>query len=59
MNAIRLILLVLAFLLFMLSTFGIGGAPEIGTPRRVNLLCAGLACWVLAELIPILTHLGS
>ena len=42
---IGLILLVAAFVLFVLSALGI---PR---PPRFNLLAAGLACWVLATLI--------
>ena len=38
------ILLVVAFVLFLVSAFGV--------TARVNLLALGLACWVLAELIP-------
>ncbi len=41
---IETILLVAAFILFVLAAFGVGG--------RINLVAAGLACWVLAELLP-------
>ncbi len=41
---IELILLIAAFILFVLAAFGVGG--------RFNLVAAGLACWVLAALIP-------
>jgi hypothetical protein len=41
---ISLILLVFAFVLFLLSAFGVG-AP------RFNLLAGGLACWVLSILL--------
>lgn len=36
------ILLVFAFVLFVLATFGVGG--------RFNLIAAGLACWVASLL---------
>ena len=39
-----LILLIAAFILFVLAAFGVGG--------RFNLVAAGLACWVLAVLLP-------
>lgn len=39
-----LILLIAAFILFLLATFGVGS--------RFNLVAAGLACWVLAVLLP-------
>jgi len=39
------ILLVAAFVLFLLSAIG------IPSPPRFNLMAAGLACWALAELI--------
>jgi hypothetical protein len=42
------ILLIAAFILFVLATFGIPQAP------RFNLVAAGLACWVLASLVPLL-----
>lgn len=42
---IATILLVAAFVLFVLSAIG------IPSPPRFNLMAAGLACWVLAELI--------
>lgn len=38
------ILLVAAFVLFLLSTIG------ISSPPRFNLMAAGLACWVAAQL---------
>jgi hypothetical protein len=41
---INTILLVAAFVLFLLSTIGINHP-------RVNLLAAGLACWVLSILL--------
>lgn len=40
-----LILLIVAFVLFLLA--GIG----VPSPPRVNLLAWGLACWVLAEIL--------
>ena len=42
---IELILLIAAFILFLLATFSVGGS-------RFNLVAAGLACWVLAALLP-------
>lgn len=41
---IELILLIAAFILFVLAAVGVGG--------RFNLVAAGLACWVLAILLP-------
>ena len=41
---LQIILLLLAFVLFVVAMFG------IGLPR-VNLLATGLACWVLSALI--------
>jgi hypothetical protein len=38
------ILLVAAFVLFVLSALGVPNAP------RFNLMAAGLACWVAAQL---------
>ena len=46
---IALILLIAAFILFLLATFGVGS--------RFNLVAAGLACWVLA--VGVLPHLGG
>ena len=43
------ILLVVAFILFLLAAIGIPAAPP-----RFNLVAAGLACWVLASLVPML-----
>jgi hypothetical protein len=45
MTIVALILLVLAFLLFVLSGFGIVGSP------RWNLVALGLAAWVLSLLL--------
>lgn len=42
------ILLVFAFVLFVLAAIG------IPTPPRFNLIAAGLACWVLSALVPAL-----
>lgn len=39
------LLLILAFILFVLTAAGVSS--------RVNLLAAGLACWVAALLIPL------
>lgn len=41
---ISTILLLAAFILFVLSACGVPGG-------RINLMAAGLACWVLAEII--------
>lgn len=38
-------LLIAAFILFVLSTIG------VPSPPRFSLMAAGLACWVLAEII--------
>lgn len=43
---ITVILLLAAFILFVLAAAGVAA--------RVNLLAAGLACWVLAQLLPLL-----
>lgn len=40
---ISLILLIAAFILFVIAAFNVG--------TRFNLLAAGLACWVLSELL--------
>jgi hypothetical protein len=41
------ILLVTAFVLFLLAAIGVPGVPP-----RFNLMAAGLACWVLSILVP-------
>lgn len=38
-------LLIAAFILFVLSTIG------IPSPPRFSLMSAGLACWILAEIL--------
>ena len=43
------ILLVIAFILFLLAAIGVPAVPP-----RFNLIAAGLACWVLASLVPML-----
>lgn len=45
MATLNLILMVAAFVLFVLSTIG------IPSPSRFNLMAGGLACWALAILI--------
>jgi hypothetical protein len=45
-----LILKVAAFILFGLSTIGVGAESPNG-PLRFNLIPAGLACWVLGDLV--------
>lgn len=40
------ILLVAAFILFVLAALG------VPSPPRFNLMAAGLACWVLSILVP-------
>ena len=42
---VRLILLILAFLLFTLAVFGVPAPP------RLNLVALGLACWMLTLLL--------
>lgn len=41
---LQFILLLLAFVLFVVAMFGV--------TTRINLLAAGLACWVLAVMVP-------
>lgn len=43
MSTFHLILLVAAFVLFVIAAFGIGG--------RFNLIAAGLACYVLTKVL--------
>lgn len=43
-DVLVLILLIAAFILFALATFGVA--------TRFNLVAAGLACWVLTVLLP-------
>lgn len=43
---LALILLLAAFILFVIAAFNVAS--------RVNLIAAGLACWVLAEFVPLL-----
>ncbi len=43
------LLLVVAFVLFLLAAFGV----PVVLPR-FNLIAGGLACWVLASLMPML-----
>jgi hypothetical protein len=45
MVTISLILMVAAFVLFLLAALGIPSSP------RFNLMAGGLACWVLAQLL--------
>lgn len=47
MVTVPLLLMIVALVLFILSAANIPGG-------RVNLLAAGLACWVLATLWPII-----
>jgi hypothetical protein len=42
--SLRLVLLVIAFVLFLLAALNVPSS-------KVNLLAAGLACWVLTELV--------
>jgi hypothetical protein len=44
---ISTVLLIAAFILFVLAAVGVPSP-------RVNLVAAGLACWVLASLVPVL-----
>ena len=46
----QLVLLILAFVLFLLAAIGVRTDP----PGRFNLIAAGLAAWVAAALIPLL-----
>ena len=41
-----MVLLLCAFVLLLLATFNVSA--------RVNLIAAGLACWVLSQLLPVL-----
>lgn len=43
---IDLVLLVAAFVLFVLAAVG------VPSPPRLNLMAAGLACWVLTLIVP-------
>jgi hypothetical protein len=45
-SIITLVLLIAAFILFLLATFSVGS--------RFNLIAAGLACWVLTQILPAL-----
>jgi hypothetical protein len=49
MVAIGLLLLVVAFVLFVAVAVGF-------TNSRFNLMGAGLACWVLSEILAMLAH---
>jgi len=44
MHTVTLVLLVIAFVLFVLSA--------LNSPIRINLVAAGLACWVLTLILP-------
>lgn len=46
MDAITLILLIAAAVLFAVAAFGVAS--------RINLVAAGLFCWVLSQIIPAL-----
>jgi hypothetical protein len=46
MITVPMILLVIALILFVLAAAGMSGG-------KINLLAAGLACWVLAQLAPL------
>ena len=48
MEPIVLVLLIAAVILFGLATFNVGG-------DRFSLGWAGLACWALSALVPVLT----
>ncbi len=50
MNVLIVVLLVLGFICFAAATGGM--------PARFNLVAAGLACWILTEMIPALVALG-
>ena len=49
MNIVQVLLLLAGFILFMLSTFN--------TPSKPNLQSAGLACWILCEVLTRIFHL--
>lgn len=44
MITLKLVLLLLAFVLFVIAAFGVA--------TRINLLAAGLAVWVLSQIVP-------
>jgi hypothetical protein len=48
MEAIIFLLLVFGTVCFGLATFGVGG--------RINLVAAGLCCWILTVLLPVLAR---
>jgi hypothetical protein len=53
-------LLMLAFVLLLLASFGVGGTATT-PPTRFSLWCMGLACFVLSQLVAVapsffLTH---
>jgi len=50
MIALSIALMIAAFVLFVLAALG------IPTPPRFALGWAGLACWVLADLLPKVAH---
>ena len=45
---LHLVLLVFAFVFFVIAAFIWWASPA--EPRRTNLIAAGLACWVAAEI---------
>lgn len=45
MSGVYFVLLLLAFICFVLAAFGVGA--------RINLLAVGLACWVLVSLLSV------
>jgi hypothetical protein len=51
MSILTIILLVLAFVLFLLSAIG------VPSPPRFNLMAGGLACWVLSVILGGVTKL--
>jgi hypothetical protein len=48
MSLLSMILVVFAFVLFAISAVW---NPSPDTPWRARLVCAGLACWTLAEIL--------
>ena len=56
---LTLILLVLAFVLFLIAGATFFRNPDPGWPWRFGMVAIGLACWVLSEVLkngPLLTR---
>jgi hypothetical protein len=55
MNMLKTFLLIIGLLCFVAAMFGVLGPsiePDSPPKRRVNLIAAGLACWIATEIIP-------